>query len=163
MTPAVNLLDSLGISYELVSYDHDPGAASYGTEAADVLGLDPDSVFKTLLVELTGGERPGELAVAVVPVSGMLNLKGAAKALGAKKASMADPAAAERSSGYVVGGISPLGQRTTLRTVIDELAEVLDEMHVSGGKRGLEIRLAPADLITATNAIVADIVAPIGD
>lgn len=157
VTPAVNLLDELGIRHELVSYEHDPAAASYGDEAADVLGLDPDTVFKTLLVELAGGVRDGELAVAVVPVSGMLDLKATAKALGAKKAAMADAAAAERSTGYVVGGISPLGQRTRLRTVVDELAEVLDEMHVSGGKRGLEIRLAPADLIAATDAIVAPI------
>ena len=157
VTPAVNLLVELSISHELVSYEHDPAAESYGNEAAEVLGLDPDSVFKTLLVDVAGGERDGELAVAVVPVSGMLDLKAMAKAIGAKRTTMADAAAAERSSGYVVGGISPLGQRTPLLTVVDELAGALDQVHVSGGKRGLEIRLSPADLIAATNAVVAPI------
>ncbi len=157
VTPAVNLLVELDISHELVSYEHDPAAESYGNEAAEVLGLDPDSVFKTLLVDVAGGERDGELAVAVVPVSGMLDLKAMAKALGAKRTTMADAAAAERSSGYVVGGISPLGQRTPLLIVVDELVEALDQVHVSGGKRGLEIRLSPADLIAATNAVVAPI------
>ncbi len=155
MTPAVVLLSELGIEHELVTYEHDPSADGYGTEAAHALGLDPDTVFKTLLVELVGGDRPDELAVAVVPVSGMLDLKAAARAFGAKKATMSDPDRAERSSGYVVGGISPLGQKTSLRTVIDEIAFACDVVHVSGGRRGLEIRLAPADLARATEATVA--------
>lgn len=152
MTPATKALDALGVAYRTVSYEHDPSADGYGTEAAEVLGLDSDTVFKTLLAEVDGS-----LVVACVPVSGRLDLKALAKAAGGKKAVMADPADAERVTGYVVGGISPLGQRRRLPTYIDDLCELLDEMHVSGGRRGLEIALAPADLVSSLDATVAPI------
>lgn len=152
MTPATKALDALGVEYRTVSYDHDPQAESYGGEAAEALGLDPDSVFKTLLAEVDGA-----LVVACVPVSMMLDLKALARATGGKKAVMADPVVAERTTGYVVGGISPLGQRKRLPTFIDELCDALDEIHVSGGRRGLEIVLAPAALIAALGAIAAPI------
>ncbi len=158
MTPAVDLLVARGITHRVVSYDHDPAAASYGLEAAEVLGLDQTVVFKTLMVSF---ERDGrsQLGVGVIPVAEKLNLKAIAKALGTKKVAMADPAAAERSSGYLVGGISPLGQKRVLPTVIDESAKALDEMHVSAGKRGLEVALAPTDLINLLEATVAPIAA----
>ena len=133
-------------------YTHDPAAASYGTEAAEALGTAPEKVFKTLMVEVEG-----RLAVGVVPVSGNLDLKAFAAALGAKKAAMADPAAAERRTGYVLGGISPLGQRQSSPTVIDGSALAFNTVLVSGGKRGLDIELAPADLIRLTSAITASI------
>lgn len=133
-------------------YTHDPGAASYGTEAAEVLGLAPEKVFKTLMIEVEG-----RLAVGVVPVSGNLDLKAFAAALGAKKAAMADPAAAERRTGYVLGGISPLGQRLPSPTVVDGSALAFETVLVSGGKRGLDIELAPADLIRLTSAVTAAI------
>lgn len=152
MTPATKQLDRLGIEYRTVGYDHDRGASSYGLEAASALGLDPDSVFKTLLAVVDGS-----LVVACVPVAGMLDLKALARAAEGKKAVMADPALAEKTTGYVVGGISPLGQRKHLPTFIDELCAVLDEIHVSGGRRGLEIALAPADLVRVLNATVAPI------
>ena len=136
-------------------YVHDPSAASYGAEAAEALGIDPEKVFKTLMVEVEG-----RLAVGVVPVSGNLDLKAFAAALGAKKASMADPAAAERRTGYVLGGISPLGQRQTSPTVIDGSALALETMLVSGGKRGLDIEVAPADLLRLTGGITAPIGTP---
>lgn len=141
----------MGVAYRTVSYAHDPDAASYGTEASDALGLDPDSVFKTLLALVDG-----VVVVACVPVAGMLNLKALARAVGGKKAVMADPSLAERTTGYVVGGISPLGQRKRLPTFIDELVELLDEVHVSGGRRGLEIALAPNDLVAASSATLFD-------
>lgn len=152
MTPATKALDALGVEYRTVAYDHDPSATSYGTEAADALGLDPDSVFKTLLAEVDGS-----LVVACVPVSMKLDLKALARAAGGKRAVMADSAVAERTTGYVVGGISPLGQRKRLPTFIDELCEALDEMHVSGGRRGLEIAIAPTALATMLDASVAPI------
>ncbi len=133
-------------------YAHDPSAASYGTEAAGALGIAPETVFKTLMVEVEG-----RLAVGVVPVSGNLDLKAFAAALGARKASMADPAAAERRTGYVLGGISPLGQRQSSPTVVDSSALNLGTMLVSGGKRGLDVELAPADLIRLTSAVTAAI------
>lgn len=133
-------------------YAHDPSAASYGTEAAEALGISPDKVFKTLMVEVEG-----RLAVGVVPVSGNLDLKAFAAAVGAKKASMADPVAAERRTGYVLGGISPLGQRQSSPTVVDSSALELGTMLVSGGKRGLDVELAPADLIRLTAAVTAAI------
>ncbi len=133
-------------------YAHDPSAASYGTEAAEALGIAPEKVFKTLMVEVEG-----RLAVGVVPVNGNLDLKAFAAAMGAKKASMADPAAAERRTGYVLGGISPLGQRQTSPTVVDSSALNLGTMLVSGGKRGLDVELAPADLIRLTSAVTAAI------
>jgi len=152
VTPATKQLDALGVSYRTVSYEHDPDASSYGTEAAEALSLDPDAVFKTLLAEVDES-----LVVACVPVSSMLDLKALARAAGGKKAVLADPAAAEKTTGYVVGGISPLGQRKQLPTFIDELCEALDEIHVSGGRRGLEIALAPADLVSTLAATLAPI------
>ena len=134
------------------TYAHDPATASYGLEAASLLGLPPEQVFKTLLAD-----ADGDLVVAIVPVTGSLDLKALAVALGAKRASMAEPAAAERVTGYVVGGISPLGQRRALPTVVDETAELFDTVYVSGGRRGFDLGLAPADLIAATHARVAPI------
>lgn len=151
-TPATMVLDAAGTAYTLHSYDHDPRAASFGAEAAEALGTDPDQVFKTLLAHGTGG-----LVCAVVPVSGQLDLKALAAACGSKHLTMADPATAERSSGYVVGGISPLGQRTRLPTFIDETAQLWDTIHVSGGRRGLEIELAPDDLVRLTGGAWAAI------
>jgi Cys-tRNA(Pro)/Cys-tRNA(Cys) deacylase len=151
-TPATAVLIAAGVPFVLHPYMHDPSAASYGTEAAEVLGIDPARVFKTLVVEVEG-----RLAVAVVPVSGSLDLKAFAAALDAKKASMADPRAAQRRTGYVLGGISPLGQRQPSPTVIDGSALALEAMLVSGGRRGLDIELAPADLIRLTSALTAPI------
>ncbi|MCY0964775.1 Cys-tRNA(Pro) deacylase [Parathalassolituus penaei] len=155
MTPAINLCKKAGIVFEVKEYHHDPASESYGEEAAQALGLDTNQVFKTLLVELTG--HKSNLAVAVLPVSHMLSLKAIAKALGAKKADMADPKLAERTTGYIVGGISPLGQKKALPTVIDSSAETLERMHVSGGRRGLEIALPPAELARLTRGHFADI------
>ena len=153
MTPGVKALERAKIAFELREYEHDPRAASYGLEAAEVLGIDPASVFKTLLAQVDGRE----LVVAIVPVAGTLNLKALAKAAQGKRAEMADPTAAERSTGYVRGGISPFGQKKRLRTFVDETVQALETVHVSGGRRGLEIALAPADLIAATSATVAGI------
>ena len=130
-TPATVALERAGVAFTVHAYDHDPRSASYGLEAADALGLDPGAVFKTLLAEVDG-----ELVVAVVPVSGQLDLKALAAALGGKRAAMADPAVAERTTGYVVGGISPIGQRRRLRTVVDESASARPAVYVSGGRRG---------------------------
>ncbi|WP_332761501.1 Cys-tRNA(Pro) deacylase [Pseudarthrobacter sp.] len=151
-TPATAALAAAGVPFVLHPYAHDPSAASYGTEAAEALGIAPEKVFKTLMVEVEG-----RLAVGVVPVNGNLDLKAFAAAMGAKKASMADPAAAERRTGYVLGGISPLGQRQTSPTVVDSSALNLGTMLVSGGKRGLDVELAPADLIRLTSAVTAAI------
>ena len=151
-TPATAALAAAGVSFTLHPYAHDPSAASYGLEAAEVLGIDPARVFKTLVVEIDG-----RLAVGVVPVSGSLDLKAIAAALGSKKASMADPAAAERRTGYVLGGISPLGQRLPSPTVVDASALGMDTILVSGGRRGLDIELAPGDLVVLTNAVTAPI------
>jgi Cys-tRNA(Pro)/Cys-tRNA(Cys) deacylase len=157
VTPAIKLLERRGLPHRVVSYDHDPGADSYGQEAVTELGLDPATVFKTLLAQLDGGSSPDEHVVAVVPVSARLDLKALARSAGAKKAAMANPAVAERLTGYVVGGISPLGQRKRLRTFVDQRALQLDEMHVSGGKRGLEIALAPSVLVEALGATAGPI------
>lgn len=154
-TPATKVLDAAEVDYELHRYTHDPRATSFGTEAADVLGVDANQVFKTLVIELSDGS----LAVAVLPVSAQLSMKAAAAALGAARAAMADTAKAERSSGYVLGGISPLGQRRRLRTVIDSSALAFPRVFCSGGRRGLEIELAPADLIELTGAVTATITA----
>ncbi|MCO4836829.1 MAG: Cys-tRNA(Pro) deacylase [Oceanospirillaceae bacterium] len=151
MTPAIDQLKKLGIAYSLHEYTHDTGAASYGLEAATKLGVDADIVFKTLVVET----HANTLAVALLPVGHQLNLKRMAKAIGAKKVAMANPTAVSRSSGYVLGGVSPLGQKRPLPTVIDESALSHNSMYVSGGHRGLEIELAAQDLATATNATFA--------
>jgi len=154
-TPATAALAAAGVPFVLHPYTHDPSAASYGAEAAEALGIDPSRVFKTLMVEVEG-----RLAVGIVPVSGTLDLKAFATALGAKKAAMADPAAAQRRTGYVLGGISPLGQRLPSPTVLDSSAVGLQTLLVSGGRRGLDIELAPADLIRLTQAVTAPIGSP---
>jgi len=151
-TPATAALAAAGVPFVLHPYSHDPSAASYGLEAAEVLGIDPKRVFKTLMVEVEG-----KLAVGIVPVSGTLDLKSVAAALGSKKAAMADPKAAERRTGYVLGGISPLGQRQTSPTVLDDSALSFDTILVSGGRRGLDIELAPGDLVRLTKAVTAPI------
>ena len=134
------------------TYEHDPSAASYGLEAAEAMGLDPARVFKTLLASVDG-----KLVVGIVPVSGQLDLKAVAAAAGGKKAVMADPADAERATGYVVGGISPLGQKRAHPTVVDASALDHPTVFVSGGRRGMEIELSPADLVAQTRATVASI------
>jgi len=151
-TPATAVLAAAGVSFNLHPYSHDPAATSYGMEAAEVLGIDPARVFKTLMVEVDG-----KLAVGVVPVSGSLDLKAIAAALGSKKATMADPAVAERRTCYVLGGISPLGQRQPSPTVVDESALALDTILVSGGRRGLDIELDPRELVRLTKAVTAAI------
>jgi Cys-tRNA(Pro)/Cys-tRNA(Cys) deacylase len=153
MTPAILLARKAGIPHEVLSYSHDPSAASYGLEAAEKLALDPDSVFKTLMVDVDGVG----LTCAVVPVSQMLDLKAHADAVGGRRATMADHTAAERATGYIVGGISPLAQKKAVPTVIDELAQLHDRIHVSAGRRGLEIALAPDDLRQLTNGRFAPI------
>ena len=150
MTPAVKALERADIAHRVVTYDHDPAANSYGAEAAAVLGLDATTVFKTL-VATVASKSDHRHVVAVVPVAHRLDLKALANAAGAKKAIMSDPADAARLTGYVVGGISPIGQRTRLATFIDTSAQPLALVYVSGGKRGMEIELTPADLAAATN------------
>ncbi len=159
MTPAVLALEAAGVPFTLHEYEHAGTHRDYGREAAEVLGLDPDQVFKTLLV--TSGDSPsdGEVAVAIVPVSAQLSLKAAGAALGFKRVEMCDPARAQRVTGYVLGGISPFGQKKRLRTVIDETCELFDVIHVSGGRRGLEVGVAPADLIRLLDAVTADLTA----
>ncbi|MBY5990921.1 Cys-tRNA(Pro) deacylase [Ferrimonas balearica] len=151
MTPAVNAAKKAKIPHRLHQYDHDPAAESYGLEAAEALGQDPARVFKTLLA----ADEAGKLYVAVVPVTGLLDLKALAKAVKAKKLAMANPAAAEKATGYVVGGISPLGQKRRLALVLDKSAEQFDTICVSGGRRGLEIELAPGDLLALTGGQLA--------
>ena len=155
MTPAIRAARTAGVTIEVHEYRHDPANTQYGLEAALALGLDPARVFKTLLVKQNGDER--RLAVAVVPVTGQLNLKAMAGACGAKKVEMADPAQAERVTGYVVGGISPLGQKRRLPTVVDQTAMGFDSVFVSGGRRGLDIEIAPADLVGLCQASLAPI------
>lgn len=157
MTPAINAAKKAKVIHEVLEYQHDPAAESYGEEAAQALGLNPAQVFKTLLVSLSG--HKSTLAVAVLPVTHKLSLKAIAKAVGAKKAEMADPKLAERTTGYIVGGISPIGQKKALPTVIDDSARSLARMHVSAGRRGLEIALAPADLAALTRAVFAPLTA----
>jgi len=151
-TPATAALTAAGIPFTEHAYAHAPASRDFGMEAATALGLDPDRVFKTLLADVDG-----RLVVGIVPVTGMLDLKALAAAVGGKKAAMADPALAERRTGYVVGGISPIGQKTRHETVLDETAELWDVVYVSGGRRGFDLGLAPADLVRATDAVVADI------
>ena len=151
-TPATVALTGAGVDHTVHAYDHDPAHPSYGEEAAEAMGVSPDRVFKTLVADVDGA-----LTVAVVPVSGTLNLKALAAAVGGKRAAMADPALAERTTGYVRGGISPLGQRKRLRTVLDDSAGAHDSICVSAGRRGLEVELAPADLAALTEAVLAPI------
>ena len=149
-TPATVALARAGVEHTVHTYEHDPAAASYGLEAAEAMGIDPGRVFKTLLASVDG-----RLVVGVVPVSGQLDLKAVAAAAGGKKAVMAEPADAERATGYVVGGISPLGQKRAHPTVVDESALGHTTVFVSGGRRGMEIELSPADLVAQTKATVA--------
>jgi Cys-tRNA(Pro)/Cys-tRNA(Cys) deacylase len=151
-TPATVALSRAGVAFSEHPYEHDPAGASYGNEAADALGLDPRQVYKTLLASVDG-----RLVVGIVPVSGRLDLKALAAAAGGKKAVMADPADAERATGYVVGGISPVGQRRAHLTVLDESATGFDTVYVSGGRRGLDLGLSPGDLVRVTEAVVARI------
>ncbi|GAA1144589.1 Cys-tRNA(Pro) deacylase [Nocardioides aquiterrae] len=159
-TPATVALTRAGIAFTLHEYDHDPRAQSFGLEAAAALGLDPAQVFKTLMTTVdpsTGSGQRGKLTIGIVPVSGQLDLKALARAAGGSKAAMADVAAAERATGYVAGGISPIGQKRPHPTVLDETAMAFDTVYVSGGRRGLDLGIAPADLVRATNATVAPI------
>jgi Cys-tRNA(Pro)/Cys-tRNA(Cys) deacylase len=151
-TPATVALGAAGIAYEVRAYEHDPRAASYGLEAAEALGVEPARVFKTLLASLDG-----RLVVGIVPVSGQLDLKALARALGGSKAAMADVAAAERATGYVTGGISPIGQKRAHPTVLDASALEHDTILVSGGRRGFDLELAPHDLVAVTGAVTATI------
>jgi Cys-tRNA(Pro)/Cys-tRNA(Cys) deacylase len=151
-TPATTALSRAGVSFTMHRYQHDPAAPSYGLEAAEAIGVQADQVFKTLLADVDG-----RLVVAVVPVVGSLDLKALATATGGKRAAMAASAAAERATGYVVGGISPLGQRRRLPTVVDASAIEFGIVYVSAGRRGLDVGLAPADLIRLTGATTARI------
>ncbi len=155
MTPAIDLLRELGIDHSTLEYDHDPAHGSYGSEAAEALDLDVDSVFKTLLVTLDGSSH----AVAVVPVGAQLDLKAIAAAAGAKRAVMTDPAVAERRTGYVVGGISPFGQKRLSPTFVDEWAVALEVVHCSGGRRGLEVGVAPSVFVEVLDATFVAIAA----
>lgn len=152
MTPAILLARKAKVPHTVHEYQHDSEAESYGGEAADKLGQPPERVFKTLVVQLDAA-----LAVAILPVSRMLSLKQMAKAAGSKKAAMADKALAQRSTGYVLGGVSPLGQKKRLLTVLDDSAEQFSTVFVSAGRRGLEIELSPADLQKLTQARLAAI------
>ncbi|MDQ0911386.1 Cys-tRNA(Pro)/Cys-tRNA(Cys) deacylase [Streptomyces canus] len=151
-TPATVALTAAGVPFTVHAYEHDPSHPSYGEEAAEAMGVSPDRVFKTLVADVDGA-----LTVAVVPVAGSLDLKALATAAGGKRAAMADPALAERTTGYVRGGISPLGQRKKLPTVLDASASTHDTICVSAGRRGLEVELAPTDLAHLTKAVLAPI------
>ncbi len=153
MTPAIRKLEQLKIPHTLHEYHHDEKAEAFGLEAAEKLNLPPERIFKTLVVE-----ADKKLAFAIIPVAEKLSLKKIAAALGAKSAEMADPAAAEKATGYVVGGISPLGGRKRMPAVVHESALKLETMFLSAGRRGLQIELKPADLLRAAEAKVADLV-----
>ena len=161
VTPAIDQLKAAGVPFSVHEYERDEKGAAlgYGQEAAVKLGLDPDSVFKTLLVSYDDGSGRPAQAVAIVPVSGKLSLKAMGGALGTKKIEMCDPKLAERTTGYVVGGISPFGQRKPLPTVLDETATLFETIYVSGGKRGLDLGVSPDDLTRVLSATVADIAA----
>ncbi|WP_168581501.1 Cys-tRNA(Pro) deacylase [Gephyromycinifex aptenodytis] len=151
-TPAVIQLTEAGVSFRQHEYAHSPDAESFGMEAAQELGVAAEQVFKTLLVEVDG-----KLGVTILPVDRRLDLKAAAAALSGKKASLADPQLAQRSTGYVLGGISPFGQRRRLPTVLDESARAHETIFVSGGKRGLDLEVAPVDLVRVLNAATANL------
>lgn len=151
-TPATALLAKNKIAHTVHSYRHDPSAASYGLEAVEALGLEAGRVFKTLVAEVDGA-----LTVGVVPVTGQLDLKALAAAVGGKRAKMADPGAAQRATGYVLGGISPLGHRSRLTVVVDASAQDWPTVFCSAGRRGLEVELAASDLVRLAGATFAPI------
>jgi len=153
-TPATVLLGRERVAHSLHPYEHDPRAEAYGDEAAAALGVAPERIFKTLIASVDG-----KLVCAVVPVAGKLDLKALAAAVAGKRATMADAAAAQRATGYVLGGISPLGQKTRLRVVLDASIEGFETVFVSAGMRGLQVELAPADLVRLTSAIIVPIAA----
>ena len=155
MTPAINLLKKNKCTFKIHKYNHDPAVTNYGLEAAEKLNLDPNRVYKTLLVELS----PTELAVGIIPVNCSMSLKQIAKSLGSKTAVMADKQEAQKVTGYLLGGISPLGQKKRLRTVLDSSAEAFETIYVSGGKRGLDIEVKPSDLIKLLNGSFSSITA----
>lgn len=151
-TPATTTLTAAGVAFEVHPYEHDPRATSYGLEAAEALGVPPERVFKTLMAQVDG-----RLAVGIVPVTGSLDLKALARALGGSKAVMAPVADAERATGYVAGGISPVGQKRAHPTVLDDSAVAFETVFVSGGRRGLDIEVAPDALVAVTDAVTATI------
>ena len=153
-TPATALLSRHGVEFAVHEFTHAPGERNYGLVAAESLGVDAGRVFKTLLAKVDGSPPPS-VAVAIVPVSGQLSLKELAQSLGAKRAEMCDPVVAERLTGYVVGDITPFGQKKRLPTAIDESCRSHETIFVSGGKRGLEIEITPENLITVLDAVVA--------
>lgn len=153
MTPAINLLRKHKIDHSIHEYLHDASSESFGLEAAEKLGINPQRVFKTLVVNLA----KGQMAVGILPVSSMLNMKRMAKACGAKKAAMASPVEVERATGYVLGGVSPVGQKKRLKTIIDDSAKDFDTVYVSAGKRGMDIELKPGDLSRLLSASYAEI------
>lgn len=151
-TPATVALTRAGVAFRLEAYQHDPRAESYGMEAAEALGIDPAQVFKTLVATVDG-----QLTVGIVPVQALLDLKALARSLGGSKAAMADVGDAERATGYVAGGISPFGQKRRHPTVLDASALDHEEIYVSAGKRGLDVAVAPADLVSVTGATTSEI------
>ena len=153
MTPAINVAKKKKIFHQIHQYSHDPACDAYGQEAAEKLGVAEERIYKTLVVQLD----PQSLAVAVIPVSTMLNMKLIAKAMGAKKAAMAPKTLVEKTTGYVLGGVSPLGQKKNLSTVIDSSAKDFPTIFVSGGRRGLDIELRPDDLAALTNATFVEL------
>ncbi|MDO6441871.1 Cys-tRNA(Pro) deacylase [Marinobacter sp. 2_MG-2023] len=153
MTPGINAACKAGVTHNIHEYDHDPASAGYGNEAAEKMGVNPTRVFKTLVVTVDGKT----LAVGVVPVTAMLSMKLIARAAGGKKASMADPQEVQRRTGYVLGGVSPLGQKNRLKTFIDASAEAFETIYVSAGRRGLEIELSPGDLAQLTGGRFAQL------
>lgn len=155
-TPATRALVAAGVDFTEHPYEHDPAAQSYGLEAAEAIGVAPEQVYKTLLAQ-TDLPRDHGLVVGIAPVTGQLDLKALAAAVGSKRATMADPALAERTTGYVVGGISPIGQKRPLCTILDESAMTYSSIYVSGGRRGLDLELAPDDLVRMVQATTAPI------